>query len=285
MRNRFIGSMFGVGLVLAVTSAVTVVWLTEQSAEGQARGQGAQTRPAYRAPRTPDGKPNLNGIWQAMGSAHWDLQDHAAKNTPVVAMGALGAIPAGIGIVEGGEIPYRPEALTKKRQNEAKWLELDPVVKCYMPGVPRANLMPFPFQIVQTPTHILVAYEFASASRTIYMNSKDESPADAWMGWSTGRWDGESLVVDVTANIDQTWLDAAGNHHSDAMKVTERWTASSPDHLLYEATIEDPKTFTRPWKISTPLYRRIERNAQLLEFKCVEFVEELLYGHLRKRTN
>jgi hypothetical protein len=154
-----------------------------------------------------------------------------------------------------------------------------------MPGVPRATYMPFPFQIVQTPSHILMAYEFASASRTVYMNSKEESPADAWMGWSVGRWEGETLVIDVTSNIDSTWLDAAGNHHSDAMKVTERYTATGPDHLLYEATIDDPKTFTKPWKMSLPLYRRIERNAQLLEFKCVEFVEELMYGHLRKKSN
>jgi hypothetical protein len=151
-----------------------------------------------------------------------------------------------------------------------------------MPGVPRATYMPFPFQIVQTPGDILIAYEFADASRVVYMNSTEESPVDSWMGWSRGRWDGETLVVDVTAFNDQTWFDSAGNFHSEALHVVERYTRTSPDHLLYEATIEDPKVFTRPWKIRLPLYRRIEANAQLNEFKCVEFVEELMYGHLRK---
>jgi hypothetical protein len=152
-----------------------------------------------------------------------------------------------------------------------------------MPGIPRATYMPYPFQIVQTPTTVLMAYEFASASRIIRMNSKEEAPVDSWMGWATGRWDGESLVVDVTGFNDQTWFDRAGNFHSEALKVTERYTPTSQDTLQYEATIEDPKTFTRPWKISMPLYRRVERNAQLLEYKCVEFVEELMYGHLRRR--
>src|SRR5439155_12569244 len=241
-------------------------------------GQSRTARPA----RTSDGKPNLNGIWEALTSANWDLQDHAAKPSPVVAMGAIGAIPAGIGVVEGGDIPYKPEALAKKKENEANWLQRDPIVKCYMPGVPRATYMPFPFQIVQTPENILIAYEFASASRTIYMNSKDESPVDTWMGWSRGRWEGDTLVVEVNSFNDQTWFDAAGDFHSDKLKVTERYSVKDADHLMYEATMEDPDVFTRPWKIRMPLYRRIEERAQLMEFKCVEFVEELIYGHLRK---
>jgi hypothetical protein len=104
------------------------------------------------------------------------------------------------------------------------------------------------------------------------------------MGWSRGSWDGDTLVVDVTSMGDQTWFDRAGNYHSDALHVVERYTRTDPDHLTYEATIEDPKTFTRPWKISMPLYRRVEKNMQLLEYKCVEFAEELMYGHLRKRS-
>jgi hypothetical protein len=152
-----------------------------------------------------------------------------------------------------------------------------------MPGVPRATYMPYPFQIVQTSSHILIAYEFASASRTIYMNSKDESPADTWMGWSRGRWEGDTLVVDVNAFNGQTWFDRAGNFHSEALHVVERYTPVSRDVLQYDVTIEDPKVFTRPWKMSMPLYRRVEKNAQLLEYKCVEFVEELMYGHLKKK--
>ena len=153
-----------------------------------------------------------------------------------------------------------------------------------MPGVPRATYMPFPFQIVQTPKHILMTYEFANASRVIYMDDpKLESPADTWMGHSRGRWEGETLVVDVTSFTDQTWFDRAGNFHSDALHVVERYSAIGPDALKYEVTLEDPKVFTRPWKISMPLYRRLDKNVQLLEFKCVEFVEELMYGHLRKK--
>ena len=280
MRIRFTGSMMSIatGVILTAVVVSGAFWLTERTTSGQARAA------AYRAPRTPDGKPNLNGIWEALNSAGYDLQDHAARPSPVVAMGALGAMPGGLGVVEGNEIPYNAAGLAKKKANEANRMLLDPVVKCYMPGVPRATYMGFPFQIVQTPDHILMAYEFASASRTVYMNSKEESPVDTWMGWSRGRWEGETLVIDVTASNDSTWFDMSGNHHSDALHVVERYTATGPDHLLYEATIEDPKTFTRPWKIKMPLYRRIEEHAQLLEFKCVEFVEELMYGHLRKRT-
>jgi hypothetical protein len=246
-------------------------------------GRG-QTAAAYRAARTPDGKPDLNGIWQALNTANWDIQDHPAKQGPIVALGAAFSQPAGQGIVEGNEIPYKPEALAKKRANGENWVKNDPEVKCYMPGIPRATYMPYPFQIVQTPNAVLFAYEFASASRVVQMNSKDEAPVDSWMGWSRGRWEGETLVVDVTGMVDTTWFDRAGNHHSDQLHVVERYTATSPNTLNYEATIEDPMTFTRSWKMSFPLYRRIEKNAQLLEYKCVEFAEELLYGHLRRQT-
>jgi hypothetical protein len=276
-QKLFIG--LGAATVGAVLGAVLVAARTGQPQLPSA----AQNRPGYVAPRTADGKPNLNGIWQALNSATWDLEDHAAKMGPLPAMGALGAIPPGLSIVEGGAIPYQPWALAKKKENAANWLALDPVVKCYMPGVPRANYMPFPFQIVQTPEAILMAYEFAGATRTVYMNETDASPVDSWMGWSRGRWEGETLVIDVTGFNDQTWFDSAGSFHTENLHVVERYTALSPDHLMYEATITDPKVFTRPWNVRMPLYRRIEHQAQLLEFKCVEFTEELLYGHLRKK--
>ena len=272
MRNRvnLRGTMIGV----AVAGVVAVLLLTVQGVAGQ---QG------YRAPRTADGNPDLNGIWQALGSAHYNLEGHAASMGPVVATGAIGAIPAGLGVVVGGELPYQQSALAQRQTNMQDWLSLDPVVKCYMPGVPRATYMPYPFQIVQTPEHILIAYEFASASRIVYMNRPDfEAPADAWMGHSRGRWEGETLVIDVTSQMPDTWFDHAGNHHAIGIRVTERYTAMSPNHLMYEATIEDPDTFTRPWTIRMPLYRRLDENMQLLEFKCVEFVEELMYGHLRR---
>jgi hypothetical protein len=237
----------------------------------------------YKAPRTADGKPNLNGIWQAMNTANWDLQPHAAQAGHVVADGARGAEPAGPGIVEGGQIPYLPAALAKKKENWDKRFTDDPEIKCYMPGVPRATYMPFPFQIVQSGNVILIAYEFANASRTIYMDKAPPPAADAWMGYSTGRWEGDTLVVDVTALIEQTWFDRAGDYHSDALHVIERYTPVSPDAMMYEATIEDPTVFSRPWKISMPLYKHLEKNAQLMEFRCVEFVEELMYGQYRKK--
>ena len=240
----------------------------------------------YRAPRTPDGTPDLSGIWQANNTANWDLEAHAAKQGPVVTLGAAFSVPPGLGVVDGdGAIPYRPEALAKKRANGEKWMALDPEVKCFMPGIPRATYMPYPFQIVQSADTVLMTYEFASASRVVRMNSTAQSPAPAWMGWSIGRWENETLVIDVTDHMEDTWFDRAGNFHSDALKVTERYTAIDPNTLQYQATIEDPKVFSRSWTMSMPLYRRREPNAQLMEYKCVEFAEELMYGHLRKRSD
>ncbi len=235
--------------------------------------------------RLPDGKPNLNGIWQAIGSAHWDLENHLARTGPVLELGAIAAVPAGMSVVEGDEIPYQPWAAEKKKENYENWLARDPEVKCYLPGIPRATYMPFPFQILQSHnSDVLVAYQYASASRVIKMGPTEAPPVDTWMGQSTGTWEGDTLVVDTIGFNDQTWFDRAGNFHSEALHVVERFTPKTADLLDYEATIEDPKVFTRPWKIQLPLYRRQDRNAQLLEFKCVEFVEEMMYGQLRKKT-
>ena len=232
-----------------------------------------------------DGHPSLNGIWQAAGTAHWNIEAHpAAAIEDFWQLGAIAAVPAGQSIVDGGTIPYLPEALAKRDENRAGWPKSDPEASCYMPGVPRANYMPFPFQIVHGQRDILFVYEFASANRIVYMSDHQEPPVDSWMGWSNGHWEGDTLVIEVTGNNDQTWFDRAGNHHGALMKVTERYTLTDENHLQYEATIEDPETFERPWKISLPLYRRLDNNVQLLEFKCVEFSEELLYGDLVKKT-
>ena len=245
----------------------------------------AAQAPPYRAARTADGKPDLNGIWQAVNTANWDIQDHAASPGPLATLGAEGAVPPGWGVVEGGEIPYRPEALAKKKENFANRLTADPEIKCYLPGVPRATYMPQPFQIIQGAKSIVIAYQYAGAVRNIPLSDPGPSPAPSWMGWSVGHWEGETLVVDVTSLNDQTWFDRAGDFHSDALHVVERYTPRSPDTLIYEATLDDPRVFSRPWKMSMPLYRRVERNAQLLEFKCVEFAEEVVYGHLRKKPS
>jgi hypothetical protein len=250
----------------------------------------------YRAPRADGGHPDLNGIWQAMNEANYDLEAHVAKPAmalrpgpygpvpaaPVLALGAVGAVPPSLGVVEGGEIPYKPDMLAKKIENQENWTTRDPEIKCYLPGIPRATYIPQPFQIFQNAKQISFAYQFASAVRHIFLKDPGPPPVDSWMGQSVGHWEGETLVIDVTGLNDQTWFDRAGNFHSDALHVVERYTRPSPDVISYEATIEDSKVFARPWKIRMPLYRRQEKNIQLLDFKCVEFVEELMYGQWRK---
>jgi len=237
-------------------------------------------------PRTADGNPDFGGIWQAIGSANFDIEPHAADFGPIVENGAIGAIPAGLGIVVGGEIPYTAAARAQQQANKENWLENDPVVKCYMPGIPRANYMPFPFQIIQSPDHVVVAYEFASASRIVYMSQPDfEAPIFSWMGHSRGHFEGDTLVIDVADQVPDTWFDHAGNHHTDALRVTERYTHMGPNVLMYEATLVDPNVYTESWTVRFPLYRRLDDNMQLLEYKCVEFTEELIYGHLRKGAN
>ena len=227
----------------------------------------AQTRTIR---RTPDGKPDMNGIWQVSNSAAWDIQDH---------VGQLG-VPPGQGVVEGNEIPYQPAAAAKKQQNFANRATADLTEgNCFLPGVPRATYMPFPLQIAQTPGRIAISYEFAHALRSIPVDgsSHPEGFPDTWMGDSRGHWEGDTLVVDVTTFNDQTWFDHSGNFHSDALHVVERYTLTDPDHIQYEATIADPKVFTRPWKMSMPLYRRVEKNAKLLEYECVYYLQELRY--------
>ncbi len=238
--------------------------------------------PAYRAPRTADGKPNLNGIWQALNSADWDILGHAAAIGPVPVLGAIFSMPPGRGVVEGDEIPYLPAAAAKKKENQAHWVTLDPEVKCYLPGVPRATYLPYPFQIIQSDKTVVISYEFKGYARYINMEAPTQAPLDSWMGWSNGHWEGETLVVDVTSQVDKTWFDHAGDFHSSALHVVERYTPRSPDTLNYEAMIEDPKVFSRPWKISMPLYRHVEKDAQIIEYHCQEYAEEMLYGHLRK---
>jgi len=258
-------------------------------------GSQAQANPAA-IPRTADGKPDLNGLWQALTTANWDIEAHAARPAlamrpgpvvpvpakEVVALGAVGAVPSGLGIVVGGEVPYLPEARRKKDENQASWLTRDPEIKCYLPGVPRATYMPFPFQIFQSQSAFFIAYEYAGAVRNVYLADPGPPQVDSWMGQSVGTWEGDTFVVTANGFNDQTWFDRSGNHHSAAMTVVERYTMTGPNHIRYEATITDPETFSRPWSIALPLYRHVEADARLGQFKCVEFVEELMYGHLRK---
>jgi hypothetical protein len=281
-------------LVVGTTAAATVLVWSLATADSAAQAPAAAQAAAF--PRTA-GRPDFSGIWQANNTAHWDLQTHTARPmvshpgvtpnsvvlaAPVVTLGAVGWIPGGLGVVDGEQIPYQPWAAARKKENSEQWLDRDPEIKCFQPGVPRAMYMPYPFEIVQGATKMMMVFEFANAQRTIHLDKVDPYPNVAFMGHSVGRWDGDTLVVEVTNLTDATWFDRSGNFHSDAVKVTERYTPMSRDAIRYEATIEDPQVFTRPWKISMPLYRRLEGNAQLVDFRCVEMVEETIYGHLRK---
>jgi hypothetical protein len=292
MADRFLPSIIVAAIVAAAAGAGITAFVMRTPTQAQAASGPAATV---------DGKPNFSGIWQANNEANWDLQAHAARPAavtqqgiypydyarvpaaPVLALGAAGAVPGSLGVVQGdGEIPYKPEALAIKQQNAENWIDRDPEVKCYLPGIPRAMYMPHPFQITQSTNKIHIAYSFSNTARTIHMDEVEGPPDDAWMGHSVGRWEGDTLVVDVTNFNDRSWFDRAGNYHSAALKLTERFTLRSPDVIWYEVTIEDPNVFTRPWTIAMPIYRRAEPNMQLLEFRCNEFVEEFMYGSLRK---
>ena len=249
------------GFVVFVVAVTATGMLTPTPAVGQL----AATTP-YTPPRTRDGHPDLQGIWQVLNTAAWNLEDHGAS---------LG-VPAGHGVVEGGAIPYQPSALAKRQANFDGRATLDPEARCSLPGVPRITYMPYPFQIVQQSDKVSILYEYLHTVRYIYVNGTPHprGPIEWWMGDSRGRWEGNSLVVDVRHFNDLTWFDRAGNFHSDALQVIERYTPTSPDHLLYEATIEDPKVFARPWNVSMPLYRRQERNSELLEYQCPAYLLE-----------
>jgi len=290
MRLWSTGSTLAVAVAAAAVSAVISVSVTRNT------GQAASA-----AARTVDGTPDFSGIWQANNEAHWDLQAHEARAgavtqpgvspfeyarvpaAPVVALGAAGGVPGSLGVVDGdGQIPYTPDAAALKKDNADHWIDRDPELKCYLPGIPRAMYMPYPFQIVQGTNKINMAYAFTSTARTIHLDKVEEPPDDTYMGHSVGRWEGDTLVVDVTRFNGRNWFDRAGNFHSDALHLVERFTPIARDAIRYDVTIEDPKVFTRPWKISMPLYRRLEPNMELLEYRCTEFVEEFLFGNLRK---
>ena len=263
--------------ITTIGGATGLALLTIGMAAGPAQAQRGATPPrapavqiasAYNGPRTPDRKPDLNGIWQVLGTAHWNVEAHSASE----------GVPAGISVVEGGTIPYQPWASAKRNENFQNRLMADPLRKCYMPGVPRATYLPFPFEITQTPAHILIAYEFAHATRTIFLDGTPHmEDLDFWMGDARGKWEGDTLVVDTVSLGDKTWFDEAGNFHSDALKVVERFTPMDAAHINYEATIDDAKVFTRPWKLSMIIYRRLEKNLELLDYECAEHVYEKLF--------
>jgi hypothetical protein len=251
MTHRLPRSSIVTSIVVLVAAAVSIA--------------GAQT-PSSTLPRTPDGKPDLSGVWQVMNTAAWDIQDHSAQK----------GVPAGVGVVIGNAIPYKPEALAKKRENSANRATADPESKCYLPGVPRIMYMPYPFQIFQSAEMITVLFEYVHATRAIYTNGTQHPPGhiDWWMGDSRGRWEGDTLVVDNVHFNNETWFDRAGNFHSEQLHLVERFTPLDRDHVTYEVTVEDPKVFTAPWRMSMVLYRHREPNFQILEYECFGFDNE-----------
>jgi hypothetical protein len=251
-------------------------------AQTQVKG-GSEDPPLRDRPRV-GGRPNFNGIWQAFNTAYWNLESHSAEAlNEFPLLGAIAAIPAGQSVVRGGTIPYKPEALAKRNENRAKWPAADPEAKCYMLGVPRVTYHNMPFQIFQADGDLLMVYPFAAANRVISMTDRTELPVDSWMGKSNGSWDGDALVVTTKWQNGQSWLDRAGNHSSNQLTVTERFRLMGPNHLSYEATLDDPLTYTRPWTIEMPLHRLIDQQAQLLEHKCVPFADGLLYQDLLQK--
>ncbi len=263
MRLRFL-------ILLVLATPLCLVCALAATSESSAQASGPVA-----IQRTADGKPDLSGIWQVMNTAAWDIQTHAAQK----------GVPGGPGVVEGNEIPYQPWALAKKKENYEQRATLDPEAKCYLPGVPRLNYMPFPFQIVQTPDEIMTLYENVHAVRYIFMKgAHPKGPIDWWLGDSRGRWEGDTLVVDVVHFNGQTWFDRAGNFHSDALHLVERYTPMGPDHIQYGVTVEDPKVFTRPWNMSMILYRHKEKLFQLFDYECYGFDLQKLYPYPEMRV-
>ena len=283
---------------IRISAVAAAALLAVCPAVGPAQAQSPPAAAAWKPPRGPDRvHPDLNGVWQVLNTANYDVEPHGAAAAmafrpgpvipvpaaQVVALGAVGAVPPGPGVVVGGAIPYKPEAKAQRDENRARWLERDPEIKCYLPGVPRATYMPYPLRILQSDHAMVIAYEYASAVRTLLFKDPGPAPVDSWMGQSVAHWEGDTLVVKVTGLNDQSWLDRAGNFHSDQMTVVERYTLTSPMTIRYEAEITDPEVYVRPWKMEMTLYKAVGPDVTFGQFKCVEFVSELMYGDLRKQ--
>ena len=227
------------------------------------------TAAAQSLPRDGDGHPDLSGIWQVLTPANANIEGQHARPGE----------PGGQGIVVGGAIPYQPWALEQRAKNAAQRATLDPEAKCYSLGVPRTMYQGLPFQIFQERDMVLVLFEYAHQRRYLYTNGTPhpDGPINWWMGDSRATWEGDTLVVDSVHFMDETWLDRAGNFHGEDLHLVERFTLASADHIAYSATLENPKVFTRPWQIETVLYRRKEKNVQLLEYECYSFPYEQFY--------
>jgi hypothetical protein len=260
-------AIFVTGIAVVIATGLVLAAGQAPASAGRGAVQPGTAPTGNQMPRTADGKPDFSGIWQALNAAAWDIQDHSAS------LAGNSGVPPGKGVGEGNEIPYKPEALAQKKRNYDKRDTEDPAfVQCYLPGVPRATYMPYPFEIIQNPKTVGIRYQFARAVRTIDLagGSREwlEGWPDFWMGDSRGKWEGDTLVVDVRKLDERTWFDHAGNFHTENLHVVERYSPIDRDHIQYEATMDDPGVFTRPWKISMPLYRIIDKNPEVFEWDC-----------------
>jgi hypothetical protein len=227
-------------------------------------------------PRLASGKPDFSGIWQTLSEADYDLEPHAGRSDA----------PPGPGVVDLGMLPYLPKATAQKSRNFAARQKEDPRLKCWMLGVPRSVYYPAPFQIFQRDRDLTLVHQLGHQVRTIHTNDTlhpTEKDQGFWLGDSRGRWEGDTLVVDVTDFNDETWLDRAGNYHSDQLHVVERWRFVDKDTISYDATVEDPKVFARPWTVSVLLNRRRDKNFQLIEDYCATLVYEKYYPHTESK--
>jgi hypothetical protein len=260
MHSRFLDRRVWLASAASIASLFVIV-----AVSARLTAQAPAASPPTGIPRTADGRPNLQGIWQVRNRASYNLQDHHARH----------GMPAGRGVVDSGEIPYQEWAAKKKDENYAMRATADPLARCYLPGVPRIMYMEFPFHIFQTRDHVAMTFEWSQVFRLIYTNGRPAHEGiEFWMGDSRGRWEGDTLLVDVTNHNDKTWFDMAGNFHSEALHLVERYTMLDPDTIRYEVTIEDPKVFTRAWTISMPLYRQKDMN-RVLEYQCQAELEEV----------
>jgi hypothetical protein len=217
--------------------------------------------------RTADGKPDMSGLWLARTLAPFDVEDH----------GAVYGIPAGKGVVIGDKIPYQDWAI-EKRKELMKDASNDPQAHCNLPGVPRAVYTPFPWEVVEKPGLVVFLYEYPHGIRIVHTDGSHEHPKgrdvlNTWMGDSVGHWEGDTLVVDVNGFNDQTWLDMSGNFHSDQLHVVERYTMKDSKNIEYEATLDDPKVYTRPWTMKFPI--AATKGQDIMEFECLEGERDL----------
>lgn len=255
--TTFGAARFGLGaILLAGIVAMLAVTAAAQTPKGTT---------SFTPGRLWDGKtPDFRGIWQVRDTAYVNIEGHRGEKGIAAARSLVVDPP-------NGKIPYKPEALARRQENYKNRATADPSLKCYQAGVPRATYLPTPLQILQSPGNFAIVYEENHAFRVFHPDTRPHFDAtDWWMGDTRYRWEGDTLVASVVALTDQLWLDQAGNYHSTEFRVVERYRMTGADTLEYEARIEDPVVYSRPWTLRTVLYRNKQPGARIIEDECLE---------------